>query len=544
MEGEVNQNVSLLRRNKRPSWRCRYKLQRISSKAAILVLSWDIGLSIYICAAKMIIINLMNHTYVNEFSALLFPVASGIVADAWLGRHRMLTGSIVIGVIAWIMLGLSIIFNHLAAIIPAILSVLMASALFRANILPFNIDQLTGEASSNQLTSVVHWHFFGSTSGLIIMLLLDYLIAHHYNDLYWYIPTTDNSYIYLYVITGLVFLYVVLTYIFLNKWLDVTMTINNPISLIAGVLNYARKHKYPENRSALTYWEDESPSRLDLGKRKYGGPFTEEEVENVKVSLRLFPLILCMAVYGSTWDVQWDVVSNGNLAGGHIEFLHHSIGYDANDKVTFLSSYACFFLTVVFLIFLCQFLVYPCFDKFIPSMLKRIGIGFALTLVINLTYLIMMVIPQYDGAIDDGCVFTNETFSLNFDYRFHYIPLVLYGVSYFLVQVTSLEFILAQSPQSMRSTMIGLWYGAGGLMTAANCFLYWPFARINLIPLGCGFYYILTKCLISLTLVISFTLLARWYKLRGSVISPVNEGRRNYTINTRITENNNNLEDY
>uniref|UniRef100_A0A1X7SJY2 Uncharacterized protein n=1 Tax=Amphimedon queenslandica TaxID=400682 RepID=A0A1X7SJY2_AMPQE len=41
--------------------------------------------------------------------------------------------------------------------------------------------------------------------------------------------------------------------------------------------NIVRKHKYPENRSALTYWEEEAPSRLDLGKNKYGGPFTEEE---------------------------------------------------------------------------------------------------------------------------------------------------------------------------------------------------------------------------------------------------------------------------
>uniref|UniRef100_A0A1X7VDS3 Uncharacterized protein n=1 Tax=Amphimedon queenslandica TaxID=400682 RepID=A0A1X7VDS3_AMPQE len=40
------------------------------------------------------------------------------------------------------------------------------------------------------------------------------------------------------------------------------------------ILCYARKHKYPENRSALTYWEEEAPSRLNLGKDKYGGPFT------------------------------------------------------------------------------------------------------------------------------------------------------------------------------------------------------------------------------------------------------------------------------
>ena len=41
---------------------------------------------------------------------------------------------------------------------------------------------------------------------------------------------------------------------------------SNPIKYIAKVLNYARKHKYPEQRSALTYWEEDYPLRIDLGK--------------------------------------------------------------------------------------------------------------------------------------------------------------------------------------------------------------------------------------------------------------------------------------
>ena len=36
-------------------------------------------------------------------------------------------------------------------------------------------------------------------------------------------------------------------------------------------------------RSAFTYCEDEIPTGLDLGKEKYGGPFSTEQVEDVKV---------------------------------------------------------------------------------------------------------------------------------------------------------------------------------------------------------------------------------------------------------------------
>ena len=58
------------------------------------------------------------------------------------------------------------------------------------------------------------------------------------------------------------------------------------------VLDYARKNKFPQLRSALTYIDEEHPSRLDFGKRKFGGPFTEEEVEDVRTIFRLTPLIV------------------------------------------------------------------------------------------------------------------------------------------------------------------------------------------------------------------------------------------------------------
>ena len=58
--------------------------------------------------------------------------------------------------------------------------------------------------------------------------------------------------------------------------------LSNPIKQIAQVLNYVCKHTVPERRSALTYWEEDYPSRLLMGKSKHGGPFTVEEVEDVK----------------------------------------------------------------------------------------------------------------------------------------------------------------------------------------------------------------------------------------------------------------------
>ena len=81
-----------------------------------------------------------------------------------------------------------------------------------------------------------------------------------------------------------------------HKWLDTNNKTGNPIKLIFQVLNYARKNKCPRLRSALTYIDEEHPSRLDFGKHKFGGPFTEEEVEDVKTIFRL--TLLLVFLYG------------------------------------------------------------------------------------------------------------------------------------------------------------------------------------------------------------------------------------------------------
>ena len=71
------------------------------------------------------------------------------------------------------------------------------------------------------------------------------------------------------------------------------------------MLNYARKHCYSERRSALTYSEDDYPFCIDLGKDKYGGPFTFEEVEAVKIVLRLIPVIVSGGAFGlALWQEQ------------------------------------------------------------------------------------------------------------------------------------------------------------------------------------------------------------------------------------------------
>ena len=66
---------------------------------------------------------------------------------------------------------------------------------------------------------------------------------------------------------------------------------NNPVKLIWRVIMYAWKHKIPQRHSAFTYGEPH-PSRLDLGKERYGGPFTTVQVEDVKSFLYILSIVL------------------------------------------------------------------------------------------------------------------------------------------------------------------------------------------------------------------------------------------------------------
>ena len=66
----------------------------------------------------------------------------------------------------------------------------------------------------------------------------------------------------------------------------------NPFKLVYKVLAYAVKNKFPRQRSAFTYCEDGIPSRIDLGKNKYGGPFTTEQVEDVKTLFRVITVFV------------------------------------------------------------------------------------------------------------------------------------------------------------------------------------------------------------------------------------------------------------
>ena len=79
-----------------------------------------------------------------------------------------------------------------------------------------------------------------------------------------------------------------------RRWFYVELPQRHPYKTVYKVLQFARRHKYPLQRSAFTYSDDYLPSRIDFAKERYGGPFSTEEVENVKTLFRIIVILISL----------------------------------------------------------------------------------------------------------------------------------------------------------------------------------------------------------------------------------------------------------
>ena len=435
---------------------------------------------------------------------VLMPVA-GWVGDSLLGRYRSIIVGFFLLTIAFLAISsVSVILQFNWASIPAFLLIFVSQVMaavgignIAANMLPFMIDQMIG-ASADDITAAVQWCFWIFSAGLLTRNVFGCIgIAQLRN------------YMCIFLAFGFLGLAVVLiTDCLFHKWLDVHFKRNNPFKTIFQVLNYARKTKYPEHRSALTYFDEEEPSRLDYGKHKFGGPFTEEEVEDVKTVLRLMPLFI--SPFGA-------LVAN-NLIGFTDHFQVHlisttALNFECIDNLQKIIYYS----IAVLLIPMYQFIVYPLLHKHIPSLLKRIGAGLVLGIVGSLLDLTLDTVGHINSN-NTQCMFdTPHPGSANTLSIPLYWPLISDIVIAFgavLVSCTALEFVMAQTPNRMRGVMMGMAIMLLEFGSSINQGLQLLIGHFNNATPSCGFYYYLVLSILIILSLLLFTIAAKRYKLR------------------------------
>ena len=508
-----------------------YRIQCIRSKGAMTVLLW--GLLLHMAIPFDTSVHLLRLSLNSENSSaiqawlpgealyrmlfILYPFM-GWLADAKIGRYKAIAGSIVSIFIASVLMIVGYLIHIFAGdshtIVRIIVTILLGIgvlfnvggfASFDANVIPFLTDQVLG-ASGESLSALVHWYFWVSALAEIVNISLHSV-------------SIDNQHVTLgtLVVHCICTSAVLITCIGLRKWLDTTPLITNPINLIIKVLRYAYKNKYARNRSALTYWEEVTPSRIDLGKEKYGGPFSEEEVEDVKTSLRLLPLVFLSGTYGLMLA---PITFIKELQQPNIDNKVASMAFDLVENNGIQNA---FFLLIFIAVF--HFLVYPILYNYIPSVLKWIGLGLFLSTLYLLYITILDPIATARTNSTQLCLLQNITLEgshLQLEYYWGLPAITINGLAQTFIVPFAFEFVIAQTPGPMKGLMVGLWFGFYGIIQTVSLYIYVPFKYIPLVSVfSCTFYYYLTKTLISFLMFAFFLGLAYKYKLRTRNV-PIN----------------------
>ena len=311
-----------------------------------------------------------------------------------------------------------------------------------------------------------------------------------------------------------------------RRWFILNPGMGNPCKLVRKVTSFVRKHKIPVQRSAFTYWEDDIPSGLDLGKNKYGGPFTTEQVEDVKAFFGILKVLLSL---GPFFTVDFAATGSLLMLGNHMSLARGTRDYICKDFGNFLTNGGTLYPLLIVLIIILYVLIPQRFvQKYTPGMLKRIGIGLCLTTVSLICSLSMDTAGHFIGNLNAPCLFVSllnnsliptpeEIQTLDISRYFLLIQNILTAVAYILIYGGTFEFICAQSPHSVKGFLIGVFFAINGLFQLLGVcghrillpFNFWS----DYFP-SCGFGYYLVNIVISIIGVIAFTYTAKNYKYR------------------------------
>ena len=460
---------------------------------------------------------------------LFYPLV-GLVTDVYFTRYKAVLASTVIQIVTsgfgvvvslvWTLLwycnsnlviqgGTSENNTHTVLGVLALLFIIpmiVGLGIFEANAIQFGMDQLL-EESSEKISTFIHWYYWSIGVGISLMTLpitaflsigiytncsiIDIPINKSDDEEYYIRTVFTVSVVILQFIMAIVSFVVLLR---CKKHLSIEPAGNNPFATVYQVLKYSWKHKVPERRSAFTYWEEDIPRRIDLGKNKYGGPFTTEEVEDTKSFFSI--LLLLLSLFG------FQLSGNGFTVVRQL-----TIKLCPSAWVMLLTTASPPLLeTITALLFIGLFdlLLLPFFRRYVPSLFKRLGIGLSLILLQELAGIMIVwranedfvephcnstktisrnhfahcFLGRFNFNQDGDCAAANitkeyplphcEGQAVNYLFLWILIPQLVRSVAYLLVFTTALEFICAQAPLRMKGLLIGIWYATFALQYLAT----------------------------------------------------------------------------
>ena len=494
------------------------RMRRVKSKGATLVLTWNflVVASFFVIIDRGSFSNSMP-VYVIVFLSLELPamvfalLLSGWLADVYFGRYKVMRTcmrfvwvSSIAGAVVLIIQSLTLQTAFTYILLLPRFCQWVGCAAYIANVVPFGTDQIF-DGSSDEVSAFVNWYVWTWFSG--------YWVAHMCNSMFKCAHLDSVAVDLFQFFFSAILLSLALSLDFLCwKWLIIEPKSQNPFKTVLRVLKYAATHKYPEQRSAFTYCEGDIPSRIDFGKEKYGGPFTTTEVEDMKTFFRILLVFLC--VVGNVTGVillsliplsarqHFRTPKNLSKCSGAVA----AASYDWSMVAT---------LTIP----VCELFLYPLAWNWIPGILKRIGIGAALTIVLGILMTVFDSVGHAITSTQVPCIFmANETAVLDINYLWVDIcSSVVIGLQFAIFAPAAFEFICSQSPYSMKGLLNGLGWSMFVLPFALAVLLIIAWSQgwkeTYSIP-SCGTLYYTFATLVSIVGLVVYVMVARWYKRR------------------------------
>ena len=376
---------------------------------------------------------------------------------------------------------------------------------FIAVAVPLGLDQIHG-ASSTNISAFVVWCLWCVFCGYGTA---DILVPLLYNC-----SQLQESQVRM-LITVLPFMLfsvgLILDFCFHHKLVKEPVTVN-PVSHIFKVLKYAAKHKYPVQRSAFTYCENEQPTRLDYGKSKYGGPFTTEQVEDVKTFWRVLMVIFAISLLYAPINIfatSYTILESQFRS----DSLSHCIQTVSNGAITPHS-------TLTYIIPLYELLIYPCLRNRGLKILQSAGTGGVALILLSIYGIITETVKQGMTSDTMDCMFTQNTthtstvieeFCISIPFNF------ILGLSLILVDKSRIEFVCAQAPYNMNGLLVGLLLMFQSVTKALGALIYvvWNGNFFKVLQTNiCGIWFYMTCLLMTILISLMLSLVVRWYKGR------------------------------
>ena len=481
--------------------------------------------------------------YASLAVATLFYPVSGFLADVYCGRYKIISAGVglIFGAycLSSIIAVLTLIFHrdmwhtlpnspidgvHLFAVVVSSIGVFMfvlGVAGYQANFVQFGLDQLL-EAPSVSLALFIHLIVWAFSLGTFAVQVLNAFFICKY-------PSNASSSLQCWFVL-IMSAFVFFALLCLNCCTFYTEPgHHNPYKMVVKVLNFARKHKYPLQRSAFTYCDDEEPSRIDFAKERYGGPFTTEQVEDVKVLLRI---ILVFVTLGPTFVL--DISSSSFIFlifGIHVVEDQSSV-FNRSCTIEFVLLDKGSIIEVVTILFLPVYMWIVFTGRCAPRILPRLIFAVVVYLLAVASMfsidLLGHVIAAKDSRPGDvsKCMFQEirGVPLLGIHWAVLLVPATLLGIGPPLITATVFEFISAQSPSSMKGLLVGVFFTIKAFFNIVGGAALIPFAykplwdsrsmREHPPVTNCGFGYFSFTCVVALIGLILLSVAIKKYKQR------------------------------